>query len=476
MQPPDCLPGRRRTACPSRRAPVRAADGEGRPWRGTSGWSRHVSRPVFIVILILVGCVSTGPNPPMAFVADLLAEGDTFVGAGHFTAAEARYRQALDLATTDPRPALALADLYLAWQRPADGLAALDTAARRGAPESESEIRRLWLLGLSRDWDAAAGVAEAILADHRASPEAHAALVTAHLERGACDEAHVASQRALEAGVEHPEVVIAWAVLEEGGARLAEAAPSLWVDPFRCGAACDRALGLRLVGEGRWALAACVLERAVAAGPDDAEAQAWYGEALARTGRPRAAYTHLRRSVELAPELPQAWLLLGALALSTGDLGQARVALLNAQRLDPTNPAPCLAVAELKAQAGSYDEVDRWTEAALDRAPDDVAVAKAIARFYLSRALMDSPVGRRAAERAVHLAPEDAEALTLVGWRRLALGNPEDALQALDAAVISAPTYGEAHYWRAQALLALGAGAEARTVLTRAADLGFPTR
>jgi tetratricopeptide (TPR) repeat protein len=428
------------------------------------------------IALALLSCTAAPVDPTPVSVPDLLREADALALVGRHTAAETRYRRAIELAPTDPQAALALADLYRRWERPAEALEALDLAEQRGVAPDELEAHRLRLLIDAGAWEEAEGRAQAILTHSPSSHEALVALLSAHLERGACIDAQAAALLAVERGVEDPAVVRVLALLEGDYARATVLAPDLSIDAAACGAACDRGVGLQLVRQGHWALAACLLGRATAGAPDDALAQAWYGESLARTGRAQAAHVHLRRSVELAPELPEAWLLLGALSLSTGDLVQARVALLNAQRLDPTNPAPCLAIAELKAQAGSYDEVDRWTEAALERAPDDAEIAKAVARFYLSRALVDSAVAQQAVELALRLAPDDAEVLTLLGWHQLARGQPEAALEALDRAVIADPLRAEAHYWQSRACLALGATTEADAALIRAADLGYRGR
>jgi Flp pilus assembly protein TadD len=197
------------------------------------------------------------------------------------------------------------------------------------------------------------------------------------------------------------------------------------------------------------------------------------GEALIRLGLPREGETHLRLAIDLMPDSALPWLLLGQHYLVRGSWESARVALLNAQRLDPMNPAPCLAVAELKAAMGKYDEVDTWVDAARSRAPRDPDVAKAAARFYLSRWLGDGSTGLQAAQDAVQLAPSDAEAHMLAGWALLGLKRVDAAHQALAQAIALDPAYAEAHYWQAVAFDQSGAGAKAAAARTRAADLGY---
>ena len=433
------------------------------PWRGLP----------LLIAAALLGCAARPHPPTPASVADLLVEAEADALAGHHTAAESHYRLALELAPDDPEIPLALAELYRRWQHPEEAVAALDLARQRGAAEDEVAARHLSLLLDARAWDEATTLAEELLTRDPTATVALDALTKAHLERGTCADALTTARRAVAAGSAYTETVTTLALLSGAYAELTDLAPSLALDPAACGNACDRTLGMRLVREQRWGLAACLLEQAVTAAPENAEVRIWYGEALARTGRAQAAYAQLRKGVEIDPELPQGWLLLGTLLLSTGDLQQARIALLNAHRLDPDSPAPCLAIAELKAQTGLYREVDTWAEAALERAVDDVAIAKAVARFYLVRGIGERSVGERAGELALRLAPDDGEALTLLGWGRLARGQVAPALEALDRAVAAEPARAEAHYWRARALLALGATARADAAFTRAADLGY---
>lgn len=57
--------------------------------------------------------------------------GEAYQGMGQWTQAEAAYRQAIDLASEDPFPALYLTSLLLAWNRTDDALAVLETAERQ---------------------------------------------------------------------------------------------------------------------------------------------------------------------------------------------------------------------------------------------------------------------------------------------------------------------------------------------------------
>ena len=68
--------------------------------------------------------------------------------------------------------------------------------------------------------------------------------------------------------------------------------------------------------------------------PDDAIAQGYLGEALYRAGRLRQAEPHLRRAVEIDPELVPAWNNLGLVLLDTGREREAERVLRRAYALD----------------------------------------------------------------------------------------------------------------------------------------------
>jgi Flp pilus assembly protein TadD len=481
-----------------------------------SDWVRIV---LAVSALLVPAC---RPAPPAEETA--LDRAAALVASGSYTAAEQAYREAFVAASEDPAPALGLADLYLAWSRPERGLAALAAATDRGAPPDAVDRRQLALLRAAGRWEEAGAIAEGMIAGDPTSLEALAVLTEVYLQRQDCAQAMATARQHVEAygasaptssQATAPEAVAAsarvWVVLApsmtaesrgvaegtislaEGTISVAEGTISLAegmvqsVDPELSAALHsqrperDLVLGQRLIRGGWWGLAACVLARA--AEDDGAGAQSaahagqthtWLGEALVRLGHIREGEAHLRLAVDLDPDSALAWLLLGQHYTARGSLENARIALLNAQRLDPTNPVPCLAVAGLKAAMGRYDEVNTWIAAARVRAPMDPDIAKAAARFYLSRWLDDGGEGLEAARAAVRLAPEDAEAHMLVGWALLNDDRFAAAQRALEEAAALDPGLAEVYHLQAVAFDRSGAGAEAAVARTRAADLGYP--
>ena len=463
------------------------------PYRRNDSRTALVCHTVIALAAITVGCTTTTPTPTPDPVVVALDQASAHISLGPYTAAETIYQDAL-ATNEDIDLALSLVDLYATWGRPELGLQALELARGLGAPPEAALERQLELATMAADWDLVIETAEVRLAAVPDDPQSLTTLLQAHLQQGTCDQAASAARRLAEAGVTTDSTTETLHLLEGDLAALRGEAPLLMAGLEACGDACDLEMGLRLVRAERWGEAVCLLERALVgaavAAPTSAatdpagtaapatpiwlgEAYAWLGEAESRTGHPLAAEQHLRAAVELAPASPLAWLLLGKQRLARGDLETGRVALLNAQRLDPANPATCLAIAELKAQSGAYTEVDRWIDAALERAPRDADVWKSAARFYLSRGLASQKDLTSIAAQAVILAPDDAEAHLLRGWSALVGGDPGAALQTLDHALNLDPSLAEAHYLRGLALDAAGRDAEARAALIRAADLGW---
>ena len=427
---------------------------------------------------LLLGCTTPAPTPdPIA--ASLSAAAD-YAQQGEYTAAATIYEQVLVEQPT-PATALALADLYATWARPAEGLATLDRARAMGASGASVLTRTLALAQDAGQWPLTRETAGAILSSSPDNAAALRAIVRADLVEGNCEGAATTADRlAATAGATRADGELAL-LLAGDFPTLTRAGSPITAGLEDCGELCDLQVGQRLVRTQRWGEAACLLARAVASDVVNSqvsphklgEAFAWLGEAEARLGHALAAERYLRQSVAVAPESPLAWLLLGKQRMAQGDLQTARVGLLNAHRLDPSNPAPCLAIAELKALSGGYDEAARWIDAAKERALDDAEIWKAIARFYLARDIATRGDTIGAATHAAILAPDDAEARLLVGWSRLAEGDQQSALVNLDAALALDAELAEAHYLRGVTLEALGRTGDAHEAYVRAADLGW---
>ena len=443
---------------------------------------------LLIAVLQAPRCAPRTPPPATPdFIAEHLRAAAIHVDAGAYTAAEAAYREALQAVPNNPQPLLELARLYRRWQRPQAGLAALDEALRLGAAARENghagaiAILRLELLAMAGNWSQVAIEATEHL---RAYPNDGAALqrlTQAYLQDHECLAATTVAGRWYEAAPDDRDAALTWGLLAGDARLLCETDAHLGEAAF-CTTGAERTdpdvdIITALIRSGKWPLTACVLRRALTMTREQststAEMHAWLGEALVRVGRPAEAQPHLVAATNLAPEAPLGWLLLGMYYLGQQETEAAREALLNARSLDPRNPAPYLALAEATAQTGNYKEIEVWIAAALEIAPTDAEIAKAAARFYLERNLIDAVYPLRAIQKAIQLAPDDGETQMLLGRFRLLAGDQSGAVAALDEAVKLDPGLGAAHYLRGLALQATNKPTEAQQAFIRAADLGY---
>ncbi len=429
-----------------------------------------------IVLVILLDGGSARAHPALA----LLREAESAAARGQRTHAESAYRQALDALAT-PYPALRLAQLYTDWGRPQEARALLETARQLGAdPDTINELTLPALLALQA-WDEAYALAQHHRERH---PESHAAWqAIAHVLslREMCVQARQESEAWYAALPADPEARQVWAVFHLTD-DLATARTLLCaqdeglchsLDTCTDATACALSLGAALLNQRQWALALCLLRPIVTANPHHATAQAWLGAALIQEQRYQEARQALDQALRLKPEQPLAWSLLGLLQLQEADYPGAEVSLFQAHRLDPGNPAPCLALARLYALQSRYEQVDVWTNAALDRAGEDVAVWQSVARFYLERS-QSSPVLERALRGSLEQAPDAPETLLLQGWQALLKGDGLTARRWLEQAVARDASRGEAWYLYGVALEMTGA--EARPAFIRARDAGYTPR
>lgn len=422
---------------------------------------------LFILILITLAACQPATQPD-----DVMALAAAHTSQGAYSAAENLYTQRLSQ-VEEPGPALALADLYIEWKRPALGLAALDTALARGINTTEVVTRHLTLLMLDGQWQAAAGLAQKHLLDASDNNLALQTLITSALQLHKCEEARDTAERIKQMNIEDENAALTTAILTEDPILICESNPDLCSKALGCDDLCYLDIGHYLIEHNTWALASCVLERAVEVDPGNAAAHTWLGESLSRIDQPQSAEKHFMTAVDLDPMNPLGWLLLGGHALRQGEWDTARVALLNAQRLDPENPAPCLTIAELKAAQSLYNEVDTWIKAALERAVNDVDVWKVAARIYLTRNLVQSDMPEWIANNAVSMDPQDAEAHLLLGWAYVLKGDINSAIPEIDRTIELDSTLGQAYYFRGVLMEEMDNLEQAQLAFTRAADLGY---
>ena len=445
---------------------------------------RYLKYSHYAFLALLIALLPLAPQPEFDGLQSL-RRAESHLSASEYTAADAAYQQASHELPASPYPLWGLAVLYERWGYPQEGLQALAAATTYDyANKKRAESLRFRLLAAAGEWKELESRANTQVAAQPSAPEPLRWLTQAQLQQLQCSEAAESAASWLEIAPYEPAAQRQWGALALDRSPGTAVTALCQADPVLCESLqscsppteCDAQLGHTLLRQGSPALAACVLQRAITAQPEAAATHVWLGAALGQLQRPAEALPQLELATELDPTSPLGWLLLGMHELNYGSLTRAREALLQAQELDPNNPAPCLGMAELLARQGKYNQIKTWTDAALERAPQDANVYHAVTRFYLERNLGAEGVALQAASQAVQLAPEAAESWLLQGWAYLNLGQVENALASLERALQLDPELAEAHQLRGESLMLLGQNAAAQDAFTLAADLGWKGR
>lgn len=430
-----------------------------------------------MTLAILVLLVSLAPAPQQPGLS-MLRTAESLFAAGEFTAAETAFRTANAQLPHSTYPRQRLAALYLRWNRATEGLAIWEAT-----PDGDPFLH-LQLLAAAAKWDVLETATQEYLKRAPTDESAYALLTQALLYQSRCPEAEsVAAAWEQHAGSDAAgsNAALTTAILRYTADPNTPESAICVLDQDLCAATqtcagaaqCLQQLGESLLRRQRPELAACTLAQAIERAPENAAAHAWLGVALEQIGSVDAALPHFRRATTLAPDSALGWLLLGLTQLNRQNIAEAHEALLRAQALDPGNPAPCLAMAGVLAAQGDYANIPIWTVAALERAPEDPEIWKAAARFYLVRNLVLEDEPLHAAAGAVQLAPEDAEAWTLLGWAQFNAKDFDAALTALQTALTYDSRRSEAHHLLGLTLQAVGRHVEAQDALIRAQDLGY---
>jgi tetratricopeptide (TPR) repeat protein len=192
-----------------------------------------------------------------------------------------------------------------------------------------------------------------------------------------------------------------------------------------------------LRAQGDYEGAVRALDESLSLRPDDGWAVGTRGQVLRALDRLPEARDNLRRAVELAPDLSWAWAELAATEYSLGDLDQALATAAVALEQDPDNPL-ALAVTGLgHIAAGRFAEAEPALRKLSAVLPGEDWVWTSLARAR--EPLGDDEGALAAADRALHLAKDNPEALAVRGIVLLRRGQPERAVAELERYVEGRP-------------------------------------
>jgi tetratricopeptide (TPR) repeat protein len=459
-------------------------------------WARIAA---LIGVVLLLGLL-----PASKDVEGALERGDGLAARLHYSAALEAYQAAAARCPACPAPRLRQAAVYMQQARYDDALRAYLGAARRGSFDGQVReglarlysaqgsdqaaattlatlLRRrpgrsdLWLLlGTAREKSgdlvgARQAYQDALQADRPALDVAnrqhvHARLGVLCLGEGDTASAEAHWQAAIEGpdtelGNEARQVVAALSMIEQGS------------DPAFAWAK----LGQALLGGDDLAVARLAFERALSLAPAYADAHAYLGHVLSMLGEGQDAEAHLETAIALAPDHVLGYYFLGMHDVRKGWLVTGRSVLFEGHEAAREDAAICAAVADtyLRAEVIDYAAVERWLDAAVDRAPDDIRFHLLLAHLYVDYNLDPGVRGVAVAKFALELEPNNVEALETLGWAYYLSGAPRQALEPLLRARSLAPQDAQVIYRLGATYRALGDVELASEAYQQAVDLDW---
>jgi tetratricopeptide (TPR) repeat protein len=203
-------------------------------------------------------------------------------------------------------------------------------------------------------------------------------------------------------------------------------------------------LGRAYLSDADLTLANRAFALAVEANPRYAEAYAYAGFTLEQLGG--AGQAMLDRAVELDPDLVVARYFRALGRWQQGDLDGARRDLAHALEREPQNQLVAIDLGRVLIQRGDLAEAEKQLITARDLYPKEPAGWKALADLYVGRAYGAREQAIVVAQQAVNLAPDDAEAHTLLGLAYLLKGDRTTAESEWQLAVKLRPRYAPAYF------------------------------
>jgi uncharacterized protein (TIGR02466 family) len=198
-----------------------------------------------------------------------------------------------------------------------------------------------------------------------------------------------------------------------------------------------------------------VLKHLVALVPEDAEVNAALGDLYRNTGELEAAYGHLQKSVELAPDRPEFMYNFGLYMMDVGASSRAESLFRAALDLRPDYAKSALGLANaLEAQSDFIGAGVVLDSMLVDRTSDPVVWFR-LGRIHYRSNQPDK--ARDALERAKALASKDPELVVEAAKLLITLGQVDSALDWLDQVVALVPHHGPLFKLRANLVHELGA-------------------
>jgi Flp pilus assembly protein TadD len=202
-------------------------------------------------------------------------------------------------------------------------------------------------------------------------------------------------------------------------------------------------IGEVLVSYGEPWLAEAVLRRSILSLPDYGDAHALLGLALENEGKD--GEMEYRLGAQLAPNSSTACLFFGSWLRRNHQSDLARVWLERAWRITPDDSAIAAELAALDFAAGNIASAEDILLQAVHSHPTDASAWLALADFYIRNEIRVEQSGIPAARQAVLLAPQNPNALEVLGRAYYLLGDFAEAESFYRRALALAPQSASLH-------------------------------
>ncbi|MFN2977112.1 tetratricopeptide repeat protein [Terriglobus aquaticus] len=374
-----------------------------------------------------------------------------------------------------PDSSIALAQLYMAKQQPADAAQTLEAALAAAPSDPTLQDAEGILLAQQKHFAEAEPHFRAALAAAPAGSDTLAAILL-HLGADLVDEGRAtdalsllqqaASLRPNNTAIQIQLGSAQFQAGDEAGA-LATLRHALEQDPRNSQAAYQLALTLESLGRNQEAVP--LFAQALTARPDDPDILTNYGLALVQTGKAREALPLYTRAVKLAPNDATLHQDLGVAYLQQSDLDNAIAEFARSSALDPNS-------AQIAYDLGlAYKLKDHFAEsiAAFEKArsldPQLADAPYSLGVLYMQQG--DFSKAASALQQAVALRPDNGEMWGMLGSVLKQDGKPKEAAEALRRAVALDPGQPGNHVNLASVLIELGDREGAAAERKQAAEL-----
>ncbi len=385
------------------------------------------------VLSVLQGC-SQDPNVTKQ---KHFSSGEEFFKAGKYQEAAAEFRNAVQ---ADPKFAAAryqLARAYLNLQNQDAAFTELKEAVALDPGNTDAQVEWASLLIARRDFDNAQAVLEKVLEANPSHARAHAMLGQKHAAMRDVPNAILEFRKAIE------------------------------LEPARVEYA--SALGAICLADGRTSEAEAVFKQAVRMNPKSVAARVDLIQFYLSQRNLAQAETEARAAADADPQAVLPRLLQAEILVRMGKTGEAETLARRLKTIAPDDPQAYQALGHHYVSTGQKEKAVAEFEALLATHPKDLSVKQTLVEILLD--LDRIPQAASLNQEILKANSGDPRALLAQGRMLLTDRRYQEALTALQAAVVLQPDSAQGHYLLGVAQKAAGLVQQARNSFTRAAEL-----